>query len=222
MYKLIGRNWLGSVLVRVLRGHVLANAILDGVLAGTFNGRMSRKLLIVVDEARAGMRGTNAWQHSEKLKTILNPELREINEKHGLQRAEHNAMRWLVFSNHWDALPIERNDRRWNVVENPTTRQHTAYYDWLYEQLYRDELSRLIVVAIPIAYSMIVDRCASRYCEICPWRTHRLSRLAAQRFDRVEDRCEYFFATNHSTSHFIVSTAVCDGRRRDRGRIRRK
>ena len=135
----IGRNWLGSVLVRVLRGHVLANAILDGVLAGTFNGRMSRKLLIIVDEARAGMRGANAWQHSEKLKTIVNPELREINEKHGLQRAEHNAMRWLVFSNHWDALPIERDDRRWNVVENPTWRQSQCYYTQLYDQLRRDE-----------------------------------------------------------------------------------
>jgi primase-polymerase (primpol)-like protein len=149
----IGRNWLGSVLVRVLRGHVLANAILDSVLAGTFNGRMSRKLLIVVDEARAGMRGTNAWQHSEKLKTIVNPELREINEKHGLQRAEHNAMRWLVFSNHWDALPIERNDRRWNVVENPTNQQHTAYYDWLYEQLYRAEFIAAVwahLAALPL------------------------------------------------------------------------
>ena len=135
----IGRNWLGSVLVRVLRGHVLANAILDGVLAGNFNGRMSRKLLIVVDEARAGMRGGAAWQHAEKLKTVTNPELREINEKHGLQRAEHNAMRWLVFSNHWDALPIEPDDRRWNVVANPTIRRSAEYYAWLYDLLHKDE-----------------------------------------------------------------------------------
>lgn len=135
----IGRNWLGSVLVRVLRGHVLANAILDGVLAGNFNGRMSRKLLIVVDEARAGMRGGAAWQHAEKLKTVTNPELREINEKHGLQRAEHNAMRWLVFSNHWDALPIEPDDRRWNIVANPTMRQSAEYYVRLYDLLHRDE-----------------------------------------------------------------------------------
>lgn len=85
------------------------------------------------------MRGGAAWQHAEKLKTVTNPELREINEKHGLQRAEHNAMRWLVFSNHWDALPIEPDDRRWNIVANPTIRQPAQYYAGLYDALHRDE-----------------------------------------------------------------------------------
>ncbi len=47
----IGRNWLSGVLSRVLRGYVLNNAILDTILEGKYNGRMSRKLLMVADEA---------------------------------------------------------------------------------------------------------------------------------------------------------------------------
>jgi hypothetical protein len=122
-----------------LRGYVLNNAVLDNVLEGAYNGRMSRKLLMIVDEARAGMRGSNTWALSEKLKTMVNPEYREINEKHGLQWVEHNVLRWLVFSNNWDALPIEQNDRRWNFVENPSKPQSPNYYRLIYDQVRRDE-----------------------------------------------------------------------------------
>lgn len=135
----IGRNWLGSVLHRVIRGHVLGNVVLDGLLTGNFNGLMSRKLLIVVDEARAGMRGSAGWQNAEKLKTLVNPEFRSIDEKHGLQTVESNHMRWLTFSNNWDALPIEINDRRWNFVENPNEFRSHEYYRWIYDTLRRPE-----------------------------------------------------------------------------------
>lgn len=74
-----------------------------------------------------------------KLKTMVNPDHREINAKYGLQWVEHNALRWLVFSNNWDALPIEQNDRRWNFVENPTKAQSGAYYNHLYDIKNRDK-----------------------------------------------------------------------------------
>lgn len=61
----IGRNWLGNVLSHVIFGYVLNNAVLDSILDGNYNGRISRKLLMVVDEARAGMRGSNTWALSE-------------------------------------------------------------------------------------------------------------------------------------------------------------
>ncbi|UGX97135.1 hypothetical protein G6321_00019180 [Bradyrhizobium barranii subsp. barranii] len=57
-----------------------------------------------------------------------------------MQWVEHNALRWLVFSNNWDALPIEQNDRRWNIVENPTQPQPTSYYDFIYERMRQKEL----------------------------------------------------------------------------------
>jgi primase-polymerase (primpol)-like protein len=157
----IGRNWLGSVLSRVLRGYVLNNAVLDNVLEGAYNGRMSRKLIMIVDEARAGMRGANTWALSEKLKTMVNPDFREINEKHGLQWVEHNVLRWLVFSNNWDALPIEQNDRRWNFAENPSKPQSPTYYERIYDQIRRDEFIAAVwahLSTLPLDVFKVGDR----------------------------------------------------------------
>jgi primase-polymerase (primpol)-like protein len=52
----IGRNLLSSMIVRVLRGHVAAGVALPELLDGGFTGRLSRKLLAIVDEAREGRR----------------------------------------------------------------------------------------------------------------------------------------------------------------------
>lgn len=109
------------------------------MLDGTFNGRLSKKLLAVVDEAKAGMQGYSRWSHSEKLKAMINPEMRRINEKHGLEYVEWNCCRWLFFSNNWDALPFDASDRRFNVIANPTVRQSSGYYERLYRQIANPE-----------------------------------------------------------------------------------
>jgi len=135
-----GRNWLSSVLVRVLRGYVAAGVDIQEVLDGSFNGRLSQKLLATVDEAKAGMQDAKRYARSEKLKTLVNQAAREINVKHGLQSVEHNCMRWLFFSNHADALPFDNNDRRIAVIANPTQRHPggEAYYSGLYGLLDND------------------------------------------------------------------------------------
>lgn len=128
----IGRNWLSSVLVRVLRGYVAAGLDIREVLDGNFNGRLTQKLLAVVDEAKAGMQDNRRFERSETLKSIINQASRRINVKHGLETVEHNCMRWLFFSNHADALPFDNNDRRIIVIANPTERATPEYYTWLY------------------------------------------------------------------------------------------
>ena len=135
-----GRNWLSSVLVRVLRGYVAAGVDIQEVLDGSFNGRLSQKLLAIVDEAKAGMQDAKRYARSERLKTLVNQSSREINVKHGLQTVEHNCMRWLFFSNHADALPFDNNDRRIVVIANPTTRHPNGatYYAGLYGLLDND------------------------------------------------------------------------------------
>jgi len=135
----VGRNWLASVLVRVIRGYVASNMLLDDVLTGSFNGRMSQKLLGIVDEAKAGMEGPGRWILKEKSKTLINPETRLINIKGGMQYVELNCMRWLIFSNNWDAIALDPNDRRYNVVANPTDKPGPEYYEWLYDHLHRSE-----------------------------------------------------------------------------------
>ncbi|MFW6068111.1 MAG: primase-helicase family protein [Chloroflexota bacterium] len=128
----IGRNWLSSVLVRLLPGSVAAGISITDTLDGSFNGRLSQKLLAVVDETREGMAGKDRYRRAERLKSELTAEFRHINPKYGHQIVERNCCRWLMFSNHLDALPFDNHDRRVIVIANPTDRKSEAYYARLY------------------------------------------------------------------------------------------
>jgi hypothetical protein len=130
----IGRNWLASVLARVLSGYVAAGVPLADVLDGKFNGYLSEKLLATVDETREGL-STNRYVRGEALKRLVTEEYRHINHKFGLQVVEVNGCRWLMFSNHDDALPFDNGDRRVIVIENPSHRQSQDYYTALYAHI---------------------------------------------------------------------------------------
>lgn len=134
----IGRNWLSSALVRALRGYSAAGISISEVLDGSFNGRLSRKLLAVVDETREGM-SERRYQRGERLKSLITEEFRHINPKYGVQSIERNCCRWLMFSNHYDALPFDNNDRRVIVVENPTERAAPEWYQHIYALLDQPE-----------------------------------------------------------------------------------
>jgi hypothetical protein len=127
----LGRNWLASILSRVWAGSVAANLDLPQMLKGGFNGQLSRKVLAVVDEIREGGRDSQ-WEHSEKLKSVITEETRLINPKFGRQSVEFNACRWLMFSNHLSAIPMEKDDRRFEVVVLDADPRPTEYYAKLY------------------------------------------------------------------------------------------
>lgn len=130
----MGRNWLASVLTRVWAGNVAANMDLVGLLRTGFNGQLSRKVLAVVDEIREG--GSDSqWAHAEKMKSLITEETRLINPKYGRQTVEYNACRWLMFSNHLTAIPMDEEDRRFEVVVLDAQPRPLAYYTKLYEAL---------------------------------------------------------------------------------------
>lgn len=130
----MGRNWLASVLARVWAGSVAANLDLVQMFRNSFNDQLSRKVLAVVDEIREGGRDSQ-WEHSEKLKSTITEELRRINPKYGHTSMEFNACRWLLFSNHLSAIPLENGDRRIEVVSTDAQPQGPAYYTRLYRAL---------------------------------------------------------------------------------------
>lgn len=131
----LGRNWMESVLARVWAGAVAANLDLVSVLKKDgYNGRLSCKVLAVVDEIREGGRDTQ-WEHSEKMKSIITEETRQINPKYGRQSVEFNACRWLMFSNHLSAIPLEDGDRRIEVVYTEARPLGADYYARLYAVL---------------------------------------------------------------------------------------
>ena len=134
----MGRNWLASVLTRVWAGTVAANVDLPAMLGNGFTGQLSRKVLAIVDEIREGG-GDSQWAHAERLKSLITEEQRMINPKFGRQSIEFNACRWLMFSNHLTAIPLDANDRRFEVVVLDAAPKPLAYYETLYAALQRPE-----------------------------------------------------------------------------------
>jgi hypothetical protein len=135
----LGRNWISSVLVRVWPGYVASNFDLVGSLGSSFNGPLSHKLLAQVDELNEAHQSQSKWSFSERLKSMLNCEYREINNKYGAQVREKNACRFLMFSNHISAIPLEETDRRIEVVICDSKAQDEGYYRELYSQLYDEQ-----------------------------------------------------------------------------------
>lgn len=131
----IGRNWLASLLARVWTGAVRLGFNLVGAMQSGFNGALSRRLFVIVDELKAADTGYGAANHGQQLKAMLTTEHRPINPKFGRQHVEFNCARWLMLSQHYDALPLERNDRRVIVITNPTERRPPDYYAGLYALL---------------------------------------------------------------------------------------
>jgi hypothetical protein len=127
----MGRNWLAGVLTRVWAGNVAANVDLPSLLSSGFTGQLSRKVLAFVDEIREGG-GDSQWAHAERLKSLITEEQRLINPKFGRQSIEFNACRWLLFSNHMTAIPLDASDRRFEVVVLDAERRDAAYYEKLY------------------------------------------------------------------------------------------
>jgi primase-polymerase (primpol)-like protein len=129
-----GRNWISSVIARLWPGCAAINFDLSGTLRNGFNDRLSCKLIAVVDEIQEG--GSNAkWDNAETMKRLVTEEYREINPKFGRKREEFNACRWLIFSNHISALPLDEQDRRFNVVRCEALPHPPEYYTRLYGAL---------------------------------------------------------------------------------------
>ncbi|AYE27828.1 hypothetical protein CNX72_11010 [Burkholderia pseudomallei] len=129
-----GRNWMASVLARVWRGYVAPNVDLPALLESQFNGALAGRVLAMVDEVQEGG-GENPFRTANKLNAIVNAEKRKINPKFGRECWEHNACRWLVFSNYENALPMKGTDRRWRVVRHNAAPRSPETYAKLYALL---------------------------------------------------------------------------------------
>jgi hypothetical protein len=129
-----GRNWLASLLARVWRGYVAPNLDLHSFLESSFNGGVAGRVLAIVDEVQAGG-GEGSYLQAQRLKSIVNAEYRDVNPKFGRQYREYNSCRWLVFSNHENALPLNDTDRRWRVVKHDAPPRSPEVYAKLYALL---------------------------------------------------------------------------------------
>lgn len=131
----IGRNWLAAVLARVWRGEVAASLDLAALIDSGFNGRIAGKRMAIVDEIHLNDSGRARYATEAKLRQMMTAETRRINQKYGAEYDELNCCRWLLFSNHADALPMPEEDRRFAVAQNPAEPRPADYYAGLYQRL---------------------------------------------------------------------------------------
>jgi phage/plasmid primase-like uncharacterized protein len=129
-----GRNWMASVLARVFRGYVAPNVDLPALLLSPYNGELGGRVLAIVDEVQEGASEGN-YRNTERLKSMVNAEMRTVNNKYGLKYVEFNTLRWLVFSNHKNALPLNDEDRRFRVVMHKAPPRSPEIYERLYALL---------------------------------------------------------------------------------------
>lgn len=127
----IGRNWLASALVRMLRRYVAPDLDMEAVLEGKYNDQMSKKLLLIFNEVYEPG-GAARHRRGNKLRELVNPEFRNVNPKCERQHVEYNHARWLCFSNFEEAIAFDTSDNRLAIIENPSVRQSDAYYERLY------------------------------------------------------------------------------------------
>ena len=116
----IGRNWMTGVLARIWPGYTALDFNLIGAIKDSFTGRLSRKLLVVVNEIVA-TQVKDRHEFVERTKNLVTDETIEINPKFGRRHTEYLLARWIIFSNHIAAMPLSDHDRRFAVVQNPST-----------------------------------------------------------------------------------------------------
>ncbi|KQN50468.1 hypothetical protein ASE98_23385 [Pseudomonas sp. Leaf48] len=127
----IGRNWLVDVLSQVWPGEVASGLDLGGLLQGAFNDDIAGTRFACVDEIHIGTH-KSLLDQAAKLRSMMTASERRINAKYGKKYWEKNSVRWLILSNHVDALPIDAKDRRWAVIKNPEEPKPADYYTRLY------------------------------------------------------------------------------------------
>jgi hypothetical protein len=129
----VGRNLLAGILGCIWGSGVAQNFDLNAALDGGFNGELSERILVIVDEIRES--GAEGHRRAQKLKSLITEERRTINPKYGHKREEFNCARWLMFSNFRSAIPIEGTDRRIEVVIYDGKPMDEGYYADLYALL---------------------------------------------------------------------------------------
>jgi hypothetical protein len=120
----IGRSTLAKILGRVFEGYTAKDFDLPHYLKSGFNGDLSRRILVYTGEIKEGIN----FRYEDTFKRMTTDEFRLINPKTLPDRKEKNCARWLLFSNHANAIPISMNDRRFNVVRNPDMPKDADYY----------------------------------------------------------------------------------------------
>lgn len=107
-----------------------------------FNAWMRNKTFILVDEIKVDERR----ELVEILKPMISEEIIEVQGKGVDQDLEDNFSNWLFFTNWKDAIPVNKNGRRYAIFFSPIQTEQDLiargmdgpYFHWLYEWMRKD------------------------------------------------------------------------------------
>ncbi|WP_199183873.1 primase-helicase family protein, partial [Novosphingobium sp. HII-3] len=113
----IGKNTLKTVLMHCIGATYLHQPKASDLLANgsKFNGWMKSKLMILVDEIKVDDRRDLI----DVLKTYISETQVESQSKGVDQKMEDNYANWIAFTNHKDAVPVNKNGRRFAIFYSP-------------------------------------------------------------------------------------------------------
>lgn len=115
-----GKSLIGQALAEVLGRHYVAE-VGPSAFSDAFNTFMEGKLLVLGEEIRVA--GQNRFAVMDQLKTLLTNDFIDVRGMHRNRRTIRNTASYMIFTNHDDALPLDKSGRRWTIftseIETP-------------------------------------------------------------------------------------------------------
>lgn len=134
-----GKGWFYKVLELML-GAQNVSVVGNQDLESDFNTWVSQRTLAVIDDITP----TNGVAMWDKIKSEITELVLEINRKYGGKGKERVFANILIFSNHADAIAINRDERRLWVYLSKVKRRSDEYYIRLFSWLKTDGPAHLM------------------------------------------------------------------------------
>lgn len=131
-----GKGFVFQVLQKVLGSHNTAKIGPDDLdeKRGNYNEWLSETLLVCIDEIKT----THRWDITERLKSITTEKELVINHKWGKKGQEQIFCNLIAFSNHNDAVALDKTDGRFWVINCRRNRNTDEYYKKIFAWLESD------------------------------------------------------------------------------------
>ena len=125
-----GKSWLGLLLERIIGSPNVVRPN-NSEVTSNWTAWTEGAQLAVIEELMA----LGRLEVSNRLKPIITDTTLRIEDKGCKLYSIPNRLNLLAFTNHDDALPIERHDRRWLVVFSSAVPKEPSYYDQIFSFL---------------------------------------------------------------------------------------
>lgn len=120
-----GKGSLFKVLQKIVGEHNTSKINPSHIEGGSqYNGWLSGRTMVCIEEIKT----TRKWSFTEALKDLTSEDWLEINHKFGKQGQERIFANLLAFTNHTDAIAIDKTDGRFWVVNGNCVRRSAQYY----------------------------------------------------------------------------------------------